>query len=103
MLLAVYTSVDSADTARALARALVECGLAACAQVSTIESCYRWKGSVETAHEWRILFKTTDDRYGAVEAAIRALHPYELPDIHAVAFEHAFAPYAAWIEEGSHG
>ena len=47
-----------------------------------------------------MLFKTTRERYAAVEAAIRELHDYELPAIHAFAFEHVYAPYAAWIEEG---
>ena len=53
--------------------------------------------------EYRLLVKTTAARYDAVEAAIRALHPYELPAIYAVPTERAFAPYAAWVQEGSGG
>ncbi|HEY9895536.1 MAG TPA: divalent cation tolerance protein CutA, partial [Candidatus Sericytochromatia bacterium] len=48
-------------------------------------------------------FKTTAAQYAAVEAAIRDLHTYELPALYAVAIEHSFAPYAAWVEEGSCG
>jgi len=81
-----------------MARALVERKLAACAQISEIESFYTWKGAVENEKEFRVLFKTTNARYEAVEQAIRELHSYELPAIHAFGFEHVYAPYGHWIE-----
>lgn len=102
-LIAVVTTVARRDDARRMARELVERKLAACAQISGIESFYAWHGAVQDEPEWRILFKTTAGRYAAVEAAIRELHPYELPAIHAVPIEHAFAPYADWVEKGSTG
>jgi periplasmic divalent cation tolerance protein len=99
--IAVVTTVASIDDARAIGRALVERRLAACVQISQIESIYRWKDAVQQDGEYRLLIKTTDARYAAVERAIRELHAYELPAIHAVAFEHVFEPYAAWIDENS--
>jgi len=102
-LIAVYTTVASRDDARRMARALVERRLAACAQISEIESFYAWQGAVQDEPEWRILFKTTVERYAALEAAICELHPYELPAIHAVSVAQAFAPYADWVEQGSTG
>jgi len=99
-LLAVTTTVSSADAARRMARALVEQKLAACAQIGEIESFYSWQGAVANEREFRILFKTTEARWPAVEAAIRELHDYELPAIHAVALEQVHAPYGRWIEEG---
>jgi periplasmic divalent cation tolerance protein len=98
-LLAVFTTTGSQDEARTIARTLVERGLAACAQISAIESWYTWKGAVQNEPEYRVLLKTTQARYAAVESAIRALHSYELPAIHAIGVEHASAPYAAWIEQ----
>jgi periplasmic divalent cation tolerance protein len=97
----VVTTVASRDDAHRLARALVERELAACAQISEIESVYRWKGEVQQEPELRVLFKTTDERYPLVESTIRELHPYELPAIHAFAFEHVQPAYAKWIEENS--
>jgi periplasmic divalent cation tolerance protein len=102
-LVAVYTTVATREDARRMAKALVERKLAACAQISEIESFYSWKGAVQNEAEWCILFKTTAGQYAAVEAAIRELHTYELPAIHAVAVEHVFPPYANWVEEGSSG
>ena len=99
-LLAVFTTVATLETARRMARALVEHKLAACAQIGEIESFYSWQGEVANDREFRILFKSTEARYPALEAAIRELHDYELPAIHAVALEQVHAPYGRWIEEG---
>jgi periplasmic divalent cation tolerance protein len=100
-LIAVYTTVATLQDARRIAQALVERKLAACAQISQIESFYEWNGVLQNEPEQRILFKTTSDRYAAVESAIRELHPYELPAIHAVSIAQAFSQYAVWVENGS--
>jgi periplasmic divalent cation tolerance protein len=97
--IAVFTTVANRKDARSLARALVEAKLAACAQISRIESVYTWKGTVESGKEYRILFKTLDEHYPAVERAILELHPYEVPAIHAFPMVHVSPAYAAWIEE----
>ena len=99
--IAVVTTVGSKKEARRMAHALVEAKLAACAQMSKIESVYAWKGAIEHGKEYRVLFKTTVERYDAVERAIRNLHSYELPAIHAFAFERISTPYADWIESNS--
>jgi periplasmic divalent cation tolerance protein len=96
--IAVVTTVGSKKEARALAHALVDARLAACAQISRIESVYAWKGAVESGKEYRVLIKTVEARYASVERAIRELHSYELPAIHALAFEHVSKAYADWIE-----
>ena len=93
----VVTTVGTAEQARSLAQAMVERRLAACAQITAIESFYRWQGRVEHEPEFRLLFKTRAALYGELEAAIRAIHPYELPAIHAVPTASAYGPYAQWV------
>ena len=97
--IAVVTTLASREDARRLALALVERKLVACAQISAIESIYPWKGVFQEEPEFRLLLKTVEERYAEIEAAIRDLHPYDLPAIHAFAFEHVDAAYAAWIAE----
>jgi periplasmic divalent cation tolerance protein len=101
--IAVVTTIGSLEEAQSMARALVERRLAACAQISEIESYYTWNDAVQNEKEYRVLFKTTGERYQAIEAAIRELHSYELPAIHALPFEHVYAPYGEWIETNSEG
>jgi periplasmic divalent cation tolerance protein len=95
--IAVVTTVSSRAEAQAIAHALVERRLAACAQISDIHSVYRWQGEVQSADECRVVIKTTRERYAQVERTIRELHSYELPAIHALGFDAIHAPYAQWI------
>jgi len=96
--IAVVTTIGSKKEARRMAHALVDANLAACAQISKIDSVYAWKGEVESGKEYRVLFKTVEAQYSAVERAIRDMHSYELPAIHAFAFEHVSKAYGDWIE-----
>lgn len=97
--IAIITTTDSLDEARSIAAALVERKLAACAQISSIQSCYMWQGAVQNDAEFRVLLKTTSERYADVEAAILELHSYELPAIVAVHFTEVYGPYAEWVAE----
>lgn len=101
--IAVITTVGSRAEAQSMARALVERKLAACAQIDAIESFYIWNGAVQNEPEFRVTFKTVEAQYAAVEAAIRELHSYELPAIHAVAIACIHAPYADWIASNATG
>jgi periplasmic divalent cation tolerance protein len=99
--LLVVTTVGRREDADRLARTLVERGLAACAQISAIDSYYAWDGAVQHEGELRILFKVAPAAYDDAERAIRELHAYELPAIHAIAVAHAHAPYAEWVAANS--
>jgi len=101
--IAVITTVASREDARRIAQALVERRLVACAQISAIESLYHWDGALQDDSEFRLLLKTVDTQYDAVERAIRELHPYELPAIYALPIDRIHAPYAAWVRHGSGG
>ena len=98
-ILAAVTTVGDMDAARALAQAIVERKLAACVQLSAIESFYRWDGAVQHAPEVRLVFKTTEAAWPALHQAIVALHPYSLPEVHAHHLDQVHMPYAHWVAE----
>jgi periplasmic divalent cation tolerance protein len=99
----VLTQLPDRDSAQALARALVEARLAACVSVgATVDSLYHWRGETEMAPEVPMAIKTTADRYAAVEAVIRRVHPFELPEIVAVPIIDGLQPYLAWIDDETH-
>lgn len=98
-IIAVLTTIDSEERARAIADTLVERGLAACVQISEIDSVYSWQGAVQKDCEYRLVAKTLASRYADVEAAIRELHSYDLPGIYAVPLTEVFTPYAEWVAE----
>lgn len=97
--LLVITNLPDAYSAHALAGALVEARLAACVNIlAPCRSVYRWQGRTEHAEEVPVLIKTTAARYAALEAAIRARHPYELPEIIAVPIDRGLPEYLAWVD-----
>jgi len=94
----VLTNLPDAGAARTLADHLVGQRLAACVNIlAPCRSVYRWQGRIEDAEEVPLLIKTTTARYAALEAAIRAQHPYELPEIVAVPISHGLPGYLAWV------
>ena len=102
--LLVITNLADAASAQQLARALVEQRLAACVNMlPAVHSIYRWEGAVEEAGEVTLLIKTTTSRYPALEQAIVALHPYELPEVLAVEASGGLTAYLDWVSEQTRG
>lgn len=100
MTLLVITNVPDRAAADKLADALVADGLAACVNIlSPCRSVYRWKGDVQHDEEFPLFIKTTRERYAALEQAIRANHPYELPEIIAVPVERGLSAYLDWVAQ----
>jgi len=96
----VLTTCGSLEEARSISHALVERQLAACVNiVPQVESVYRWQGEIETATEWLLLIKTTEDACNRLRAALSELHSYELPECIEIAIEDGSAAYLEWIGE----
>jgi periplasmic divalent cation tolerance protein len=73
--------------------------LAACVNIlAPCTSVYRWQGEIQHGEEHPLLIKTVRGRYAELEAAIRASHPYELPEIIAVPVVDGLPAYLAWVE-----
>lgn len=97
-ILLVLTTLPDADSAAALGARLVEERLAACVNIlAPCASVYRWQGRVETATEVPLLIKTSAARYAALETAILAEHPYELPEVVAVPVQRGLPGYLDWV------
>ena len=99
-ILTVLTTVDSEEKARELAAGAVRRRVAACAQIGApVLSVYRWDGAVQTDQEWQVLFKTSAPRYEALEAYVREVHDYDVPEIIATPVVRGGADYLAWVAE----
>lgn len=100
--LLVLTTMPDPAAAAGLARHLVEARLAACVSLGPpVQSVYRWQGVIEESSETPVQIKTVSARYAAVEAAICALHPYDLPEIIAVPVAAGLPAYLHWVHEES--
>lgn len=96
--LLVLTNLPDRAAAERLADTLVEKRVAACINIlAPCRSVYRWKGIVQHEEEHPMLIKSTPEVYPALEAAIRAGHPYDLPEIIAVPIERGLPEYLDWV------
>lgn len=88
------------DRAAEIARPLVVEGLAACVNlVPGVRSLYVWEGAVQDEVETTLLIKVAADRVDALRARLRALHPYQVPEILALPVDTARShpDYVAWV------
>jgi periplasmic divalent cation tolerance protein len=100
-LILVLTTMPDDERAAGLARTLVEERLAACVNVhAPMTSTYRWREAIESAPERQVVIKTTRGRRAALEARLRALHPYELPELVVIDAAGSEA-YANWVREAT--
>jgi periplasmic divalent cation tolerance protein len=94
----VLTTWPATSDAGALAHTLVDERLAACVNVlAQMQSTYRWKDAIESETERQILIKTTESRLAALEARLRELHPYEVPEFLVVRAERGSNAYVDWV------
>jgi periplasmic divalent cation tolerance protein len=97
----VLTTIGGDADAVALARALVDEGLAACVNVlPPMQSVYRWKGAVHVEPERQLVIKTAPARLAALEARLHQLHPYELPEFVVLGAEASVA-YTEWVKNAA--
>ena len=99
ILLALSTFPDR-ETAQRIANQLVTEKFAACANIlPAIESIYRWKEKIESGNETLVFFKLSKDRQSAFQERLRALHPYEVPEIIFVPVSNGLPEYLSWVVE----
>ena len=98
----VLTTLPLESDAEQFASQLVEEKLAACVSVlPAMRSIYRWKGAVERADERQLLLKTSAAQLIALEARVRALHPYDVPEFVVVPIADGSADYLSWLAENT--
>ena len=96
-LLLVFSQAPDEDCARRIADALVAERLAACVNITPgMQSVYRWQGEVRRDTEVGLVIKTSASRFAELAGRLKALHPYEVPEIVAVRPDAALPAYVSW-------
>ncbi len=97
----VLVTVAVKEEAIAIAHALVELKLAACVSLLPIQSIYTWQGTLHQEDEWQLLIKSDLSKFIELEAKIRELHSYEVPEIIALPIVAGSLPYFQWMEQST--
>ena len=95
----VITTCGNRNDADKLAAGIIKEKLAACIQLSDIQSYYFWDGKVNNDPEVRLQIKTRNALYDDLEAHIRAHHAYEVPEVIRLSIEGGLPAYLGWIDE----
>ncbi len=98
----VLTTVDKPQLAHKIAETLVKDKIAACVNiVPNIKSVYRWKGKIESVEEFLLIIKTTQVKIKSLEAAIKKLHTYSVPEFIVLEIKDGSSDYMGWILEST--
>jgi periplasmic divalent cation tolerance protein len=95
----VLVTASSGEEAETIANALVEARLAACVSIMPMHSIYTWQGQKCKEQEWQLLIKTDLGQFSVLEAKIRELHSYQVPEIIALPVVAGSQPYLQWISD----
>lgn len=95
----VATTTDNREVADKIASSALEQQLAACVQISTCMSMYKWKGKIERAEEYICVIKSREDLYPELKKTIRSVHNYEVPEILATEIKAVGGDYLAWLDQ----
>jgi periplasmic divalent cation tolerance protein len=100
--IAILCTAPDAASAKRIADALVDERLAACVNVLPgLTSVFRWEGKVQRHPEVLLLIKTQRVRFDAVTARVKALHPYEVPELIALPIDAGTPDYLSWLIENT--
>ncbi len=92
------TTVNSMDTARHIARHLLQQKLVACVNISSqVNSLYQWEGNIVEDSEYILLMKTDMQHLGELESKLLELHPYDVPEFIIIDIENGSTDYLDWI------
>lgn len=95
----VLIAIDKKENAEKLSHLLLDNHLAGCVQLLPMESHYLWEGKKETSSEVLMLVKTHAKKYKAIEALVKANHPYQVPEILFIPIPRILKSYQKWLDE----
>ncbi len=98
--LAIFCTVPDRETGLKISETLVKERLAACSNLLPgILSVYSWQGEIQHESEELMIIKSTEKQYEAIEKRIKALHPYQTPEIIALQLVRGSDSYLKWINQ----
>jgi periplasmic divalent cation tolerance protein len=95
----VLVTAPSKEEGCAIAQTLIQARLAACVSLFPIHSVYTWQGEVHQDDEWQLLIKCDLAKFQVLEAMVRQVHSYEVPEIIALPILAGSQPYLNWMKE----
>ncbi len=95
-----YVTVSTQDEAKAIATALLNDGLIACANIlGAMTSIYRWQGELAQEEEVPLILKSTTELGDRIIEKIKQIHSYDSPCVVALNIENGNPEFLNWIQK----
>lgn len=96
----ILVTAANKKEARRIAKGLINSKLAACVNIiGGVESCFWWKGKIDSAKEVLLIIKSRKEKVLKVIRLVKSIHSYEIPEIISLPITAGFKPYLRWIDE----
>jgi len=95
----VQTTCASKKEANKIAKILISKNLAACIQISKVQSLYMWKNKLCIDKERLLCVKTKKKYFKKIEREIKENHSYDLPEIIEIKITNSSKEYLNFIGE----
>lgn len=95
----VLVTTASRTEAETIALALIQAKLAAGISMMPVQSIYTWRDELFQKEEWQLIIKTDLNHFSSLEAQVKTMHSYEVPEIIALPMVNGYPPYLHWISE----
>ena len=93
----IVSTFPNKTVTKKVANQLVKKKLAACVNITKIDSVYSWKGKIQNDSEYLAFFKTTKKNHKILKNEIKKLHPYDVPEIAEINVNSMNKPYLDWL------
>ncbi len=98
--LIIITTCPNSEEAIRLTEKIISNSLAACVnRFDNMSSSFLWKSKIHNEKESLLIIKTIDEKYQEIEALIKKMSSYELPEIIAIPIMKGSFEYLNWVEE----
>lgn len=98
-LIIIFVTCGSYEEAKKLSDGLISGNLAACVNITTVDSIFHWEGKTENQAERLMIIKSVKSRFGDIEKFIKGNHSYDCPEIIAMKVEAVSDDYASWVRK----
>ena len=92
-----YITAPDMNTAKKLAKILLEKKLSGCVNIFPIESMYWWNDEIKEDKEIVLLAKSTADTFEQIKKTVRQNHPYDTPAIYSWPVDKIDEKYSQWL------
>ena len=95
----VTTLCDKEEVANRIIDTLLEKKLVAGSQITKVYSKYWWNNELEECDEYKLEFRTKENKFSVIESEIKKIHEYKVAEISYYEIKNASKDFLNWIDE----